>query len=83
MGAAPVSQEGLLDSLLVLAFVLLPCAQVVRRGFTPMMTPDVVREAVFEKCGFQPRGANTQVRARAWQRRSVTAAHSGPTTCRC
>ncbi len=33
-----------------------------QRGFTPLMTPDVVREAVFEKCGFQPRGANTQVR---------------------
>lgn len=26
-----------------------------------MMTPDLVRESVFEKCGFQPRAQNTQV----------------------
>ena len=36
--------------------------QVVAAGFTPMMTPDLVRESVFEKCGFQPRAQNTQVR---------------------
>ena len=35
--------------------------QVVAAGFTPMMTPDLVRESVFEKCGFQPRAQNTQV----------------------
>lgn len=39
--------------------------QVVAAGFTPMMTPDLVRESVFEKCGFQPRAQNTQVRGRA------------------
>ena len=30
-------------------------------GFIPMTTPDLVREAVLEKCGFQPRADNTQV----------------------
>jgi seryl-tRNA synthetase len=32
----------------------------VARGFTPVMTPDLVRGSVLEKCGFQPRMANTQ-----------------------
>ena len=36
-------------------------SKLVPRGFTPLMTPDLVRESVFEKCGFQPRGDNTQV----------------------
>ncbi|KAK9808904.1 hypothetical protein WJX72_006122 [[Myrmecia] bisecta] len=31
------------------------------RGFVPMTTPDLVRESVLEKCGFQPRADNTQV----------------------
>lgn len=35
--------------------------QVVSRGFTPIMTPDVVKAATLEKCGFQPRGTGTQV----------------------
>lgn len=30
------------------------------RGFTPIMTPDLVRDSVLEKCGFQPRMDNTQ-----------------------
>ena len=30
-------------------------------GFLPMTTPDLVRESVLEKCGFQPRADNTQV----------------------
>lgn len=30
-------------------------------NFTPLITPDLVRGNVLEKCGFQPRGANTQV----------------------
>eukprot|EP01023_Acetabularia_acetabulum_P062614 TRINITY_DN7732_c0_g1_i5.p1 TRINITY_DN7732_c0_g1~~TRINITY_DN7732_c0_g1_i5.p1 ORF type:complete len:537 (-),score=82.05 TRINITY_DN7732_c0_g1_i5:194-1711(-) len=33
----------------------------VAKGFTPVMTPDVVRASVLEKCGFQPRASNTQV----------------------
>lgn len=32
-------------------------------GFMPHGTPDLVRATVLEKCGFQPRGDNTQVRA--------------------
>lgn len=32
-----------------------------RYGFQPMITPDLVRGNVLEKCGFQPRGTNTQV----------------------
>lgn len=32
-----------------------------RRGFTPIMTPDLIRASVLEKCGFQPRAQNTQV----------------------
>lgn len=36
--------------------------KVVARGFTPIMTPDLVKESVLDKCGFQPRGTNTQVR---------------------
>ena len=31
-------------------------------GFTPTTTPDLVRESLLEKCGFQPRGDTTQVR---------------------
>ena len=32
-----------------------------KRGFTPVATPDLVRTALVEACGFQPRGHNTQV----------------------
>jgi len=32
----------------------------VARGYTPMITPDLVRTEVLEKCGFQPRAENTQ-----------------------
>ena len=30
-------------------------------GFIPMTTPDLVKESVLEKCGFQPRGDETQI----------------------
>ncbi|XP_010916662.1 serine--tRNA ligase, chloroplastic/mitochondrial isoform X1 [Elaeis guineensis] len=36
-------------------------AEVSKRGFTPLITPEIVRSSVVEKCGFQPRGQNTQV----------------------
>lgn len=36
--------------------------QIVAKGFDPMITPDLIRESVLEKCGFQPRMENTQVR---------------------
>ena len=54
-------------ALLELALINYTMHKVVAAGFTPMMTPDLVRESVFEKCGFQPRGQNTQVRqGRTW-----------------
>ncbi|KAH9322212.1 hypothetical protein KI387_016851, partial [Taxus chinensis] len=35
--------------------------ELVRRGYVPLSTPDIVRSSVLEKCGFQPRAQNTQV----------------------
>ena len=35
--------------------------RVAAAGFLPHGTPDLVRATVLEKCGFQPRGDNTQV----------------------
>eukprot|EP00897_Mesotaenium_endlicherianum_P004987 jgi/Mesen1/4516/ME000023S03890 len=49
--------------LLEMALVNWALSQLAARGFTPLSTPDLVRSSVVEKCGFQPRGANTQVRA--------------------
>ncbi|KAJ9509503.1 hypothetical protein QJQ45_001959 [Haematococcus lacustris] len=48
-------------ALLELALVNWAISRVVARGFTPIMTPDLVKETVLEKCGFQPRGEGTQV----------------------
>ncbi|CAL9114210.1 unnamed protein product [Musa textilis] len=36
-------------------------AEVSKRGYIPLITPEIVRSSVVEKCGFQPRGQNTQV----------------------
>ncbi|PIA31071.1 hypothetical protein AQUCO_05300117v1 [Aquilegia coerulea] len=36
-------------------------SKVMRKGFTPLITPEIVRSTIVEKCGFQPRGTNTQV----------------------
>ncbi|KAK4485815.1 hypothetical protein RD792_008462 [Penstemon davidsonii] len=36
-------------------------SEVMKKGFTPLTTPEIVRSSVVEKCGFQPRGTNTQV----------------------
>ncbi|GFY85864.1 seryl-tRNA synthetase [Actinidia rufa] len=47
--------------LLEMALVNWTISQVMRRGFTPLTTPELVRSSVVEKCGFQPRGENTQV----------------------
>ncbi|PSS31619.1 Serine--tRNA ligase [Actinidia chinensis var. chinensis] len=47
--------------LLEMALVNWTMSQVMRRGFTPLTTPELVRSSVVEKCGFQPRGENTQV----------------------
>ncbi|GBF92787.1 seryl-tRNA synthetase [Raphidocelis subcapitata] len=48
-------------ALLELALVNYAMNKVVSRGFTPIMTPDLVKASVLEKCGFQPRADNTQV----------------------
>ncbi|KAI8471369.1 MAG: hypothetical protein J3K34DRAFT_417403, partial [Monoraphidium minutum] len=48
-------------ALLELALVNYAMTKVTARGFTPMMTPDLVKASVLEKCGFQPRMDNTQV----------------------
>nr|AFK33798.1 unknown [Lotus japonicus] len=36
-------------------------SEVMKRGFTPITTPEIVRSSVVEKCGFQPRADNTQI----------------------
>ncbi|KAF3445916.1 hypothetical protein FNV43_RR11093 [Rhamnella rubrinervis] len=36
-------------------------SEVMKRGFIPLITPEIVRSSIVEKCGFQPRGTNTQV----------------------
>uniref|UniRef100_A0A7S0S4I3 serine--tRNA ligase n=1 Tax=Chlamydomonas leiostraca TaxID=1034604 RepID=A0A7S0S4I3_9CHLO len=49
-------------ALLELALVNWAMTKVVaKHGFTPLMTPDLVKASVLEKCGFQPRGTETQV----------------------
>lgn len=48
-------------ALLEMALVNWALSKALSRGFTPIMTPDIVKESVLEKCGFQPRMANTQV----------------------
>ena len=48
-------------ALLELALINYAMHKAVARGFLPMTTPDLVRESVFEKCGFQPRADNTQI----------------------
>ncbi|GBG71980.1 hypothetical protein CBR_g10918 [Chara braunii] len=47
--------------LLEAALINWSMSHLVGRGFTPLSTPDLVRSAVVEKCGFQPRASNTQV----------------------
>ncbi|KAK9902854.1 hypothetical protein WJX75_008582 [Coccomyxa subellipsoidea] len=48
-------------ALLELALCNYAMQKVASKGFMPMTTPDLVRESVLVKCGFQPRGENTQV----------------------
>ncbi|KAF3338083.1 serine--tRNA ligase [Carex littledalei] len=47
--------------LLEMALVNWAIAQVSKRGFTPLITPEIVRSSVVDKCGFQPRGQTTQI----------------------
>ena len=48
-------------ALLEMALCNYALQKVVGRGFIPMMTPDLVRDSILKKCGFQPRATNTQV----------------------
>ncbi|BDA51395.1 Serine-tRNA ligase [Coccomyxa sp. Obi] len=48
-------------ALLEMALCNYAMQKVAAKGFVPMTTPDLVRESVLMKCGFQPRGENTQV----------------------
>ncbi|KAI3725593.1 hypothetical protein L1987_65384 [Smallanthus sonchifolius] len=47
--------------LLEMALINWTLSEVMKRGFTPLTTPEIARSLVVEKCGFQPRGDNTQV----------------------
>ena len=35
--------------------------KVISKGYTPVCTPDLVKAAVLQRCGFQPRAESTQV----------------------
>lgn len=48
-------------ALLEVALVSWALQRVTAAGFVPHGTPDLVRSSILEKCGFQPRGTNTQV----------------------
>ncbi|KAI3463461.1 hypothetical protein Pfo_020124 [Paulownia fortunei] len=47
--------------LLEMGLVNWAVSEVMKKGFVPLTTPEIVRSSVVEKCGFQPRGTNTQV----------------------
>uniref|UniRef100_A0A0E0MH52 serine--tRNA ligase n=1 Tax=Oryza punctata TaxID=4537 RepID=A0A0E0MH52_ORYPU len=47
--------------LLEMALVNWAITEVSKKGFTPLITPEIVRSSVVEKCGFQPRAQNTQL----------------------
>lgn len=49
--------------LLEMALLNWTLSQVMKKGYTPLTTPEIVRSSIVEKCGFQPRGDNTQVSA--------------------
>ncbi|RLM50353.1 hypothetical protein C2845_PMPSC049119 [Panicum miliaceum] len=46
--------------LLEMALINWAISEVSKKGFTPLITPEIVRSSVVEKCGFQPRAQNTQ-----------------------
>ncbi|KAF9217645.1 seryl-tRNA synthetase [Podila verticillata] len=47
-------------ALLELALIQFATQRAVRKGFTPVITPDVVRPEVVQACGFQPRDEASQ-----------------------
>ena len=36
-------------------------SKALKKGFTPLTTPDIARQQVVEACGFQPRDSSSQV----------------------
>jgi seryl-tRNA synthetase len=48
-------------ALLELALINWAMHKVTAKGFVPVLTPDIVREAIAEGCGFQPRSEATQI----------------------
>ncbi|KAG6410686.1 hypothetical protein SASPL_128751 [Salvia splendens] len=48
--------------LLETVFVNWALSEVMKRGFTPLTTPEIVRSSILEKSGFRPHGTNTQPR---------------------
>lgn len=66
---------GSIQSMLQVALVSWAMQRVSAVGFMPHGTPDLVRATVLEKCGFQPRGDNTQVGT------SIAARTSASTCC--
>jgi seryl-tRNA synthetase len=50
-------------ALLELALVQYAISQLVKEGFTPVITPDLARQEVLEGIGFIPRGPETQIYA--------------------
>ena len=50
-----------MGAMLELALVNYAMSKCIGQGFRPYATPDLVRESVMEKCGFQPRGDSTQI----------------------
>ena len=60
--AWPEEPHRVTGALLEMAIINWAFQRVAAAGFTPLTTPDLVRASVLEKCGFQPRAENTQVR---------------------
>jgi seryl-tRNA synthetase len=48
-------------AMLELALVQYAMHKAVSKGYSPVITPDIVRTGVVEGCGFHPRGETTQV----------------------
>ena len=57
--------------LLEMALISWTLSKLLPKGFVPLSTPDLVRSTVVAKCGFQPRGENTQVPLKLWNAMSL------------
>jgi len=48
-------------AMLEIALVNWAMQKVTKKGYTPIITPDLAHRSMVEGCGFQPRGANSQI----------------------